>query len=312
MSPIIYIFAIIEAIVLTLVLLLVPFFASLDAPGTIVSTISKPPQIVPNTPLPVLKPNKTVAQQKQDYCKKYNHEPVPDISIIQIEEMVLALTNQERKKAGLPSVKLDEGLRKTARIHSRDMIDRDFFDHVSPDGKTPFDRIAIFHRTLIGVGGENIWRGDNIPLIEIATQAMENWMNSPGHRANILRKEFNYLGVGGAQQNNIVTLTQNFASVQAYLKQGVPFCDGYSSLKPGDHLPLTVEPVLQPQAPTRYGFWLSDQGMMEGVSLPITNATINVAPGDYRLRFYFQQPSTDKSVINYVVYNGPQIVVETK
>ncbi|MFJ4338380.1 sigma-70 family RNA polymerase sigma factor [Streptomyces sp. NPDC088915] len=107
-----------------------------------------------------------------------------------VEEQVIALVNAERAKEGCGAVTGNSLLARAAQGHSDDMAARDFFDHTNPDGAGPGERV-----TATGYGwstyGENIAMGQ-----QTAEQVMESWMNSPGHRANILNCSFKELGVG--------------------------------------------------------------------------------------------------------------------
>ena len=91
---------------------------------------------------------------------------------------MLALVNAERAAAGCGALSADSGLASVARAHSADMRDRGFFDHVNLDGLDPFDRAD---RAGIGARAENIAYGQ-----PDAAAVMDAWMNSSGHRANIL------------------------------------------------------------------------------------------------------------------------------
>ncbi|MFJ9178594.1 CAP domain-containing protein [Streptomyces sp. NPDC102360] len=102
---------------------------------------------------------------------------------------VLALVNQERSKVGCSPVTTDSGLASLATAFSDDMAARDFFDHTDPDGATPWDRAK--EAGITDLGGENIARGQ-----AGAQSVMDSWMNSPGHKANILNCDFKTLGVG--------------------------------------------------------------------------------------------------------------------
>lgn len=105
------------------------------------------------------------------------------------ETEVLRLVNVERAKVGCTPVAANSALTGLAEAFSGDMAARDFFDHTDPDGATPWDRAA--KAGITGLGGENIARGQSD-----AAAVMEAWMNSPGHRANILNCDFKTLGVG--------------------------------------------------------------------------------------------------------------------
>ncbi|MFJ8919134.1 CAP domain-containing protein [Streptomyces sp. NPDC102415] len=102
---------------------------------------------------------------------------------------VLSLVNQERAKVGCSPVTTSASLTALAQDFSEDMAARDFFGHTDPDGATPWDRAAA--AGVQGLGGENIARGQ-----ADAQAVMDAWMNSEGHRANILNCDYKTLGVG--------------------------------------------------------------------------------------------------------------------
>ncbi|MEV6421508.1 CAP domain-containing protein [Streptomyces sp. NPDC051662] len=105
------------------------------------------------------------------------------------EAAVLSLVNKERAKVGCSPVRADASLGRLAQDFSDDMAERGFFDHTDPDGKTPWDRAD--RAGVKGLGGENIARGQ-----ATAQSVMDSWMNSEGHRANILNCDYTRLGVG--------------------------------------------------------------------------------------------------------------------
>jgi uncharacterized protein YkwD len=118
--------------------------------------------------------------------------PTPTISQrTRTENAVAALTNAEREKAGCPALRIDERLRQAARGHSEDMAAQDYFSHDSPQGTTPWDRAEA--AGYPDPSGENIARG-----YPDARSVVEAWMNSPGHRANILNCDSKAVGVGVA------------------------------------------------------------------------------------------------------------------
>ncbi|MFD7817196.1 CAP domain-containing protein [Streptomyces sp. NPDC059785] len=105
---------------------------------------------------------------------------------------VVALTNAERAAAGLPPLTADARLTTAAQAHSADMIARAFYSHTSPDGREPWHRAAAAGSTHRSVG-ENIACGQRSPA-----EVVRGWMDSPGHRANILKPAFTHIGVGFA------------------------------------------------------------------------------------------------------------------
>ncbi|WP_172382344.1 CAP domain-containing protein [Streptomyces sp. MNP-20] len=119
-------------------------------------------------------------------------EPFTPQGLARCTAEVLALTNGHRAAAGLRPLAPDPCLTAAAQAHSADMIARAFYAHTAPDGSEPWHRAAAAgsrHRAV----GENIACGQRSPA-----EVVEGWMNSPGHRANILKPSFTHLGVGFA------------------------------------------------------------------------------------------------------------------
>ncbi|OFI05928.1 chlorophenol reductase precursor [Clostridium acetireducens DSM 10703] len=110
--------------------------------------------------------------------------------ISSIESEVIRLVNVERQKAGLPALKANSELSRVARYKSQDMADNKYFSHTSPTYGSPFDMMKKFG-IRFSAAGENIAYGQRT-----AQEVMNGWMNSPGHRANILNSSFTEIGVG--------------------------------------------------------------------------------------------------------------------
>jgi len=111
------------------------------------------------------------------------------------QNQVVRLVNQERASRGLSALSIDTALTKTATLKSQDMAKLGYFDHTSPTYGSPFDmmkQFGISYRTA----GENIAMGQTSPQ-----QVMTAWMNSEGHRANILNSSYTKIGVGIAQNS---------------------------------------------------------------------------------------------------------------
>lgn len=105
------------------------------------------------------------------------------------EQAMLKLVNAERTKRGLRPLALSTALTAAARAHARDMFERGYFSHVTPEGLTPPDRLD---RAGIPYGV----MGENLALAPDVTIAHDGLMNSPGHRANILGAAFTRVGIG--------------------------------------------------------------------------------------------------------------------
>lgn len=118
---------------------------------------------------------------------------------------VVQLVNAERKKAGLSGLAENAPLMKTATVKSEDMAKNNYFSHTSPTYGSPFDLMKKFGISY-RAAGENIAMGQETP-----EQVMKAWMNSPGHRENILNPSFTKIGVGVAKNSeNQYYWTQHF------------------------------------------------------------------------------------------------------
>ncbi len=126
------------------------------------------------------------------------HSSPAETTVAQLEDTVLCLVNRERTRRGLRSLRANAKLEGAARSHSRAMVQRNFFSHDSPGGASVLDRVRRrgYRSTGGMMVGENIAWGSG----SYATPAeiVESWMNSSGHRANILHRSFDEIGVGVA------------------------------------------------------------------------------------------------------------------
>lgn len=116
-----------------------------------------------------------------------------------VEREVIELINVERANAGLPALKNDWELARVAESKSQDMHDKQYFDHTSPTYGSPFDMMKTYGITYKSAG-ENIAQGQ-----KSAAEVVKAWMNSEGHRANILSKNFTHIGVGYVKDGNYWT-----------------------------------------------------------------------------------------------------------
>ncbi|MBG0832289.1 S8 family serine peptidase [Planomonospora sp. ID67723] len=124
------------------------------------------------------------------------------------ENEVVRLTNLERQKGGCAPLKHDPQLRKAAYGHSADMAAQNYFSHTSKDGRSFMDRIRGAGFTGGSGFAENIAWGQRTPA-----EVVNGWMNSSGHRANIMNCKYNLIGVGAAKNSQgRIYWTQNFAA----------------------------------------------------------------------------------------------------
>jgi uncharacterized protein YkwD len=148
----------------------------------------------------------------------------PELNTTLAERAITEAVNEERQSRGLEPTEHDDHLAGVARTHSRDMIDREYYAHESPDGETPFDRVADSSASCEAVG-ENIaatwWyrpfetaNGEvdrHTSIEELARGSAEQWLSSPAHRENMLDPRWEQTGVGVAvTDDGEVLVTQNF------------------------------------------------------------------------------------------------------
>ncbi|HET6860632.1 MAG TPA: sigma-70 family RNA polymerase sigma factor [Streptomyces sp.] len=190
-----------------------PAQAAADAslPSATPSKTSASPKASPSaSPSVSASPSKKAAKDKAKATKKAKPEPrptpvkakprpvppapapteQPDSAPSSFAQEVTALVNTERGKSGCGPVSQNSRLDTAGQRHSEDMAARDYFDHTSPDGKDPGDRVTAAGYAW-STYGENIARGQSTPA-----SVMQGWMDSPGHRANILNCSFKEIGLG--------------------------------------------------------------------------------------------------------------------
>lgn len=114
------------------------------------------------------------------------------------QQRILQLVNAERESRGLPALKLHAALCDAAQLRSREIVSN--FSHTRPDGTSCFTVLKQFSITGYAGAGENIAMGSG--SMGSAESIMDGWMNSDGHRANILKNDFVYLGVGHYTSGN--------------------------------------------------------------------------------------------------------------
>ncbi|MET9968256.1 CAP domain-containing protein [Streptomyces sp. NPDC006356] len=165
------------------------------APSTSSAAPTKTPSKKPSA-TPSQKPKETpsrTATKAPEKAKEPEREqagtPVEMSARAAAAAEVLQLVNQERAQVGCSAVAANSSLTDLAQDFSEDMAARGFFDHTDPSGASPWDRAA--KAGITDLGGENIARGQ-----ADAAAVMDAWMNSPGHKANILNCDFKTLGVG--------------------------------------------------------------------------------------------------------------------
>lgn len=143
--------------------------------------------------------NPTIKNYDLIYPGQKINIPTVSASVAAFEGEVVRLVNQIRKENGLKALTQDWQLSRVARYKSKDMRDLGYFSHTSPTYGSPFDMMKSFGISYKSAG-ENIAKGYSTP------EAVVNaWMNSPGHRANILNSTYTHIGVGYVADGNYWT-----------------------------------------------------------------------------------------------------------
>lgn len=132
--------------------------------------------------------NNQATNQQQAKAPAEKQQPAQGVN--QAVQQVIDLTNAERRKNGLPDLKADTQLNGVAQKKSEDMRQNNYFSHTSPTYGSPFDMMRDFGVTY-KTAGENIAQGQRTPQ-----EVVQAWMNSEGHRKNILSKDFTHIGIG--------------------------------------------------------------------------------------------------------------------
>ncbi len=138
---------------------------------------------------PAESPANQIVKPQQPANPQVSVNPQESVNPSQSAQQVLDLVNQERTKAGLNSLSMNSSLTKVAMAKAQDMYNNNYFDHQSPTYGSPFDMMTAFGVTY-NSAGENIAKGQSSP-----TEVMNQWMNSPGHRANILNSSYTQIGI---------------------------------------------------------------------------------------------------------------------
>ena len=127
-----------------------------------------------------------------------------------VEDEILSRINLYRKNAGLSPLTWHEDSYYFAELRSRECLE--LFSHTRPNGKAWNTVYTDSNIVLVGSSGENLFKGSGYDAEEIAAVAVEAWMNSPGHKANIMDTRFNYISIAFVEKDGVITITQHFFS----------------------------------------------------------------------------------------------------
>lgn len=147
----------------------------------------------------IIAANKQLADPTMIYPGQTITVPDTNTQVASFEQQVVDLVNEIREENGLDTLKSNWELARVARYKSQDMLDKGYFSHTSPTYGSPFTMIKNFGISY-NSAGENIAMGYSTPQAVV-----DGWMNSSGHRANILNSSFKQMGIGYVKDGNYWT-----------------------------------------------------------------------------------------------------------
>lgn len=170
---------------------------------TTTAPVEKTKPTAPTTQTPVTQTNPTtpVAETTTNVSDKF---------MAKVEQLIYQKVNEERAKVGASTLTYNSTMEKYARIKSQDMGDKNYFDHEDLQGNLITERMKNDGVTYKAWGENIAYIGGVTDENALANQFMTNWMNSPGHKANILSTNFSSIGVGVYRIGNKVYATQEF------------------------------------------------------------------------------------------------------
>jgi uncharacterized protein YkwD len=167
-----------------------------------------PSTVATTRPIGTTTPTPSPAAAKPTVTRLPQKTAPPLRTLNDFENEVLRLTNVARQEEGCSALRMDAKLRTAARRHSTDMARFGFMSHTGHDGSGPAQRIRAAGYQITGTWAENIARGYPSP-----EAVMDGWLNSPGHRANILNCSLRAIGVGVVRSaGGRVYWTQDFGA----------------------------------------------------------------------------------------------------
>lgn len=151
------------------------------------------------------------------------HAQAPRLDVSEIEKLVFEKVNEERSKQGLSEYRHSADLEKIAKQHSTNMVTHDFFSHVDhKEMNVRLRKMFLCPHLFAWAIGENIACAFGRTEEEVAEKLVVWWMNSPGHRANIVSEKFSHIGIGVEQKGDQLYATQVFGELVAKMVTELP------------------------------------------------------------------------------------------
>jgi uncharacterized protein YkwD len=225
-----------------------------------------------------------------------------------LEDRLAERVGRARDEHALGALRRDAGLRRAARAHAVDMLERDYTGHVDADGRSAPERVGILDRRFIGLVGENLAEQVGVPadaVVEqvgpMASKLVSGFFGSPEHRKNLLDPDYTHQGIGAAAAGDRLIIVHVFGARRAVLKQELPL-----QVRQGAELPLAFEQGEGLSTRAKYAFAKPGQPAGDVVPLDLALSEVTVEPGTYQLEFFFSTSQANR----FAVVPGPILIVE--
>ena len=166
---------------------------------TPLSVKADPTPAEPSTPTEASSKPSAPTGNEETTIKTATPKAVPTTDFVTMEQQIVALVNDERAAIGLAELKVNDSLAGVAETKAEDLRDQNYFAHQSPTYGSPFDMMKQFSISF-STAGENLAKGQKTP-----EEVMNDWMESSGHKANILNSAYTEIGVGYVTNNDGTT-----------------------------------------------------------------------------------------------------------
>lgn len=224
-------------------------------------------------------------------------KPVAGAAMENVEQQILALTNEARRAAGLPPLALDDSLRRAARNHARDMIGRSFHDSINPDGLSAEDRVSRENRRAVSVVAENIGTAPRKES-QLAKRIVDDWLANPSDREKLLHADSVQIGVGVVPSATDVRAVQLLARTVALTDAPIP-----EKVAAGSTMHVALAGGNPSTTCKSMDVFSPDTGLVVAGPAAFGDVAMNVSPGVYKLRVHCDASGGAR------VYAGPRFEV---
>jgi hypothetical protein len=208
------------------------------------------------------------------------------------EADLLELHNAARDREALAPLKFSPALSWAARAHAADLVRRGYFAHTSPEGFSSRERVGLLCRRFVGAAGENLALENDSRSPPGAGEFMTLWLQSPGHRANVLRSSYDHVGFGLVRRGRLSVAAAAFGQTFAELGGEAPLMISTAE---------DLDAVIASAVPSLMGFGLEPLGGGGPGSRP----SGRLPPGVFQMRPYATDPKIPR---RYWILHGPVVL----